>query len=272
MSYDDYDYDEPVEEERPRDPAVDRAKVALTEFFRGRRATTDVFYNTQLAVLFEREFFHWITKRAVNELVAEGVLESRTESRSGGGEIRFYWAPANRYGKRKRKRIHDLVDTISDPKLGLGDHGENMVDAALGRVGFKEIAQNVAEHEGKGWEVSGKDLDRIYERDGVKYGAEIKNTLGYIDREEFDEKLGMCLHFGVVPLFVMRAAAKSYAYKVINAGGFCLLFGKQLYPFGHDELVAALQEELLLPVHSPKRLESGHVERFLRWHIKTAGL
>ena len=42
-------------------------------------------------------------------------------------------------------------------------------------------------------------------RDGVRYGVEVKNQLGYIDQTEFQIKLAMCVHFGIRPMFVTRA-------------------------------------------------------------------
>lgn len=69
-----YDYDTDYEE-LPRDPKTDEAKQRLIEFFRQR--PTDVFYLQQLKVRFEREFFHWITGRALGELVAEGRIYSQ---------------------------------------------------------------------------------------------------------------------------------------------------------------------------------------------------
>ena len=48
-----------------------------------------------------------------------------------------------------------------------------------------------------------RNLDRVFERDGIPYGAEIKNTLAYIDRGELHVKLRMCFYLGLRPLFTV---------------------------------------------------------------------
>jgi len=62
----DYDWDsyEP-EEERPRDPAVDKAIERLRGFF--DNSPQRLFYSTQIETSLEREFFHWIAGRALLE-------------------------------------------------------------------------------------------------------------------------------------------------------------------------------------------------------------
>jgi hypothetical protein len=65
-------------EERPRDNKVDDAKaVLLPRFFpEDGRA---VYYGRQLEIALERDFFHWITKKALNELAAERSIKFAVE-------------------------------------------------------------------------------------------------------------------------------------------------------------------------------------------------
>jgi hypothetical protein len=144
-----------------------------------------------------------------------------------------------------------------------------MFDAGLARARFVPAAFDVREYCGKVWTRTLHELDRIYERDGVAYGAEIKNTLGYIERDELDIKLDICSFLGVRPLFIMRASPKSYNFEIIRRGGFALLFGSQLYPFGHGRLASLVREELGLPADCPRSIPSGTVERLVRWHEKS---
>jgi len=248
-----------------RDPKTDEAKqVLMKELFDTQ--PEEVFYGRQIEVLFERVFFHWITSRALNELVAEEKIGSAKEPLAKDTHIRFFWSTRCRYWKRRAKRISEVVLEFSRPELGLGLHAELMFDAGLARARFVPTAVDVRSHGGKSWTRTGHDLDRIYERDGVSYGAEIKNTLGYIEREELETKLEMCAFFGVRPLFIMRASPKSYNFEVIRRGGFALVFGTQLYPFGHGALAEQVQRELGLPAAAPRALPAGTVERFARWH------
>jgi len=50
-------------------------------------------------------------------------------------------------------------------------------------------AKKVKEYNGKKWEKTGHDLDFVFSRNGVVYGCEIKNTLGYIEKGELELKL-----------------------------------------------------------------------------------
>ena len=72
----DGDWDEPLpEHEQPefvRDSKVDDAREELLAFFRDH--PTGVFYERQLEVIFEGEFFHWITRKALYELRTDHSL------------------------------------------------------------------------------------------------------------------------------------------------------------------------------------------------------
>lgn len=121
-----------------------------------------------------------------------------------------------------------------------------MFDAALPTGGFMPRAKDVREYEGRKWEQTAHDLDRVFERDGVRYGVEIKNTLPYIDRRELQIKLAMCEALGLRPLFIMRSAPKSYIHQVNQAGG--------------EAFAEEIHEKLGLPVDCPRAIETGSRE------------
>lgn len=77
----------------------------------------------------------------------------------------------------------------------------------------------------------------MFQRDGIGYGCEIKNTLGYIPKEELEAKIKMCAFFNIRPLFIMRWSPKTYNYIIIKEGGFALLFESQIYELSQVELV-----------------------------------
>jgi hypothetical protein len=257
------------QEERPRDPVVDRAKDAMRAFFDHERA--NVFYKQQLEVIFEDDFFHWVTSRALSELAAEEQIAVEREELPGVGAIMLYHATTHRYWRRQAQDVIALVSKFSAPAFtaGLGAQGELMFDAALPTVGFLPTARKVRAYGGKEWKETEHDLDRVFERDGMAYGAEIKNTLKYIPRGELTVKIKMCRHLGLRPLFIVRAAAKSYINEVGKLGGFTLVFKYQLYPFGQKPFADQVREALRLPVDSPARIADGTVQRFLKWHLKT---
>jgi hypothetical protein len=222
-------------------------------------------------VIFEDRYFHWVTSRALSELAAEGHIALEREILPGTGNISFYHATTHRYWRRQAQDVIALVSQFSAPPFtaGLGAQGEMMFDAALASVGFLPTARKVRTYAGKVWAETEHDLDRVFERDGVAYGAEIKNTLKYIPRDELTVKLRMCKHLGLRPLFIVRMAAKSYINEVRLENGFTLVFKFQLYPFGQKPFADTVREALRLPVDCPARIADGTVQRFLKWHLKT---
>jgi hypothetical protein len=255
-----------------RDTFVDQAKEDLKALF--RQEPESVYYQRQLQVIFEKPYFHWITVRALSELVAEGHLASDSVpfegSETARGTMTFYRATSYRYWKRDADEILKLVSRFSEPSftLGLGAQGEVMFDAALPTVGFMPTGRNVRAYGKAVWTKTKHDLDRVFERDGIAYGTEIKNTLGYIEKDELETKVQICKHLGLRPLFIVRMAPKSYVNYIAEEGGFTLIFKYQLYPFGQKPFADAVKARLKLPTDSPVRIEHGTVKRFLDWHLR----
>jgi len=144
-----------------------------------------------------------------------------------------------------------------------------MVTAGLSRAGLVQVAENANHYGERQWTESKKNLDRIFERAGVGYGVEIKNTLDYIGMEVLEEKMAMCEFLGLVPLFVTRGAPASYIWQLDQAGGFNLVLTWQLYPFGHDAFAAQVRDELGLPVDSPRVLADGTIKRVAEFLDRT---
>jgi len=268
-----YDYDDfpeiPEAEERPRDHKIDEAKQYLLKEVFGNHSE-EVFYGRQIEVMVERTFFHWITNAALAELVAEGKIQTKKLPVRAGLEARFYWSKGVRYWKREANKIVTLIRrySVEEVSRAIGDHGELMFDAALPRFGFMPVAWNTQEYKGRKWTTTGHNLDRVFERDEVGYGAEIKNTLDYIEREELESKIGMCKELGIRPLFILRFAPKNYIDMIIKAGGYAMIFEWQLYPPGFAGLAKELKETLRLKVDTPRRISDGTIQKFLLWHRK----
>jgi hypothetical protein len=163
------------------------------------------------------------------------------------------------------------VRGFSTPEFGraLGHQGEMLFDAALPTKGFLPRAWNARAWNDREWTETAHNFDRIFERDGVAYGAEIKNTLVYIPSDELDIKLRMCEYLRLKPLFIVRMAPKNYIQEVQRRGGYTLVFEWQQYPFGAGALAERVRRELSLPVDCRARIEDGTVQRFLAWHEKT---
>jgi hypothetical protein len=251
------------------DPAVHALEPRLLELFEAEPET--VFFENQLAIRFEDEFFHWVTVRALKELRESGKIGSELQQLAQDTQLRFYFNRRNRYWRRKAAEVRKLVLLYSDPTFTpvLGTQGELLIDAGLPRFGFMPVADTVREWQGIKWDQSGHDLDRIFVRDGVHYGVEIKNRLGYIDRNEFQTKLAMCRVLGLTPLFVARMMPRTYINEVRKLGGYSMIMKYQFYPVSHRELASRVRSELGLPVDCPRRLQDSTLQRFLTWHEKS---
>lgn len=266
---DDYHDYEPEHDDRPGpgdDPAVQELEPKLMELLDSKSDT--VFYETQLSVQFEKHFFHWVTSRALKDLRESGKIGSAIEELSPGVPLRFYFSRRCRYWKRKAEELRQMVLAFSGQPFAraLGVQGELLIDAGLPRVGFQPVGHTVRSWNGINWMETGHDLDRVFQRDGLFYGAEIKNRLSYIPRDEFAAKLRMCEALNLIPLFIARMMPKTYIDQVRRAGGFSLIMGYQFYPVSHRDLALRVQRELGLPVDCPSRLQDSTLQRFLNWH------
>lgn len=265
------DYEDFHASEPPRDAVIDAALPRVLKVF--EESPERVFYSTQLETQLEREFFHWITNKALLELGNAGRLQRMPEIVQKKS-VNFYAHPKHRYWKREQARLQALLERIfnSDFTQAIGRHAEMMFDSALARHGFMPQAErDVRAWQGKVWTETNHNLDRICVRDGVAYGIEIKNTQNYIQRDELHTKLRLCEFLGVTPLFIMRAAPKSYMNDIITKGGFGLLFEEQIYPWGHGSLLGEVRNVLGLKVQCPRDIKEGDMQRLVNWHLKKLG-
>lgn len=264
-------------EEAADDPKLPEAIKAVRELLQQQPGR--VFYEKQIEILLEKKLYHWITTKALRQLREAGEIRSELESLystlpAGSQEaipqnqIRFYFHKRNRYVRRQTEEIKRLVRQFTDQKFtnALGNQGELLIDAGLPRAGFMPIGYNVRSHGDRVWNATSHNLDRIFVRDGLAYGMEIKNRLQYISSEEWALKLKMCLHLGLIPLFVARMMPGSYIFNTMKAGGFCLIMGHQFYPVAHEQLAKSVRDQLGLPVDCPLRLQDGTLQRLLNFH------
>jgi hypothetical protein len=253
------------------DSYTEAAKVAVMGLF--AEHPEEVFYSRQLEVRFEDKFFHWVTNRAVRRLVDEGALKVVEVPLGGGTRVKFLMRPRLRYYTRAVNRSMRVVRRYSDHPVAsaCGDQAEHLFLVALARRRFVCVGENTNEHGERKWTESNHNLDFVIERDGVTYGCEVKNTLDYIDHDELRVKLEICECLGIVPLFIMRWAPKTYVREVVEAGGYGMLFKAQVYPFGYVELVRDIKAVLGLPADSPRAIPEGIITRFMNWHAGRVG-
>ena len=270
MGIEDYYYDfkgapEDYEQSGP-DRYFIEAQKQIREIY--ERDKQSVYYVRRMQIKLEKDYFHWITYNAMVGLRKIGYLTDITIKRETGTSARYFIHKSNRYPKRRIGKMEKLIEEYSDDMItrSCGHRAEDLFCNGLALKGFVPKGKKVRTYRGVKWEKSGHDLDFVFEKDGVDYGCEIKNTLGYIDKNELLTKLEMCEHLRLKPLFIMRGSPKTYNKKIIDKGGFVLIFESQIYELSQARLVERLKAELGLPVDCPKAIPDGILERFARWH------
>lgn len=255
-----------VPKTRRKDASQREATETLRLLFEQDRER--VFYSRQLEVLHEAKWFHWITNRALRDLIARGEISDEVRSLKTGGSIHLMWNSKYRYYRRKADQLVKLVEAYASPNIGgaLGLHGEALVLEGFAKKQFVLIGRDTRMYKGVVWVGSEHDLDFIFERDGIAYGVEVKNSLGYMDYDELVIKIALCDELGIRPVFAVRFLPKSWVKEVVDAGGFALIFKYQLYPWSYRELAGRVRDELGLPVDTPRALEEGTMDRFTNWH------
>ncbi len=176
-----------------------------------------------------------------------------------------------RYYRRRVRELVEIINFYSDPDItrGYGDYAEILFELTLKANGFEIICKDTNSFGGKIWTETEHNLDLIIEKDGITYGAEIKNTLAYIPREEFEIKmLRMCDYLGLRPLCIFRNAPKTLFPEISGRKGFFWIFKTQIYPPGFHRKTAWIWKKTRLPVSVWKAIPDNILKRFLAWHSK----
>jgi hypothetical protein len=253
------------------DPAFLSCKADLRKFFKRKRTP---YYLTQLEVLFEKRYFHWITYRAIKSLVSDGYLDDRVFPTKYGSSVIFVFRPPSDDQNRQRvlsAHINSklkLIESFSEPQFTaiIGRHLQYLFKSELRANQFTIICQDCNEFQGKKWTETGHDLDFIAtHHEGFSIGVECKNTLPYIPKDELDLKIRMCAYLGIKPVFILRWAPKSYIYEVYTQGGFCLLLEFQLYPLAYNDRADKIIQSLNLPIMVAPEIRSDAQIRFANW-------
>jgi hypothetical protein len=265
---DDYGfYEEPEEyEQYLPDSYFEEAQAEIRHLYEENKDS--VFYLRQLQVKFEKKYFHWVTNNALIGLLKIRYLKDYRTEQLSGTSTRYFIHHSNRYPKRAINQLEEAIRSYSQDNVtrGCGHRAEDLFCKALALRGFMPAGPKINEYKGRRWTKTDHDLDFVFQRDGIEYGCEIKNTLGYIDKEELDIKIEMCDFLNIKPLFIMRYAPKPYIKLIYENGGFALLFETQIYELGQVELVEKIKEVTGMPVICTKSIPDGIIDRFEKWH------
>jgi hypothetical protein len=268
MTIDDIDIYEDYYDFQPDKKEIE-AHTTFLEFFKTNNR--NVFYSKQLEVTYEKHYYHWVTNRALHRLHEEGEILMEEQMLNHGIPIKLLWHKSLRYPKRAGKEIVALVNKYSSPDItaSVGQQGEFLVLEAFTRFGFKVIGRNTNELDGNQWVETNHDIDFIFERDSVRYGFEVKNTLSYMNSKELEIKIRLCKSLGILPVFAVRMMPSNWIEQLRVDGGFALILKYQMYPLNCRSLVEEIKGKLNLPVDTPSALFDGTVSRFINhYHTK----
>lgn len=274
-----------------------KAKRMLKEHFITQRKEprTSVFYQSQLQIFYEKDFYPWVVSDALKELVSEGYLKKITEKEiqdfkdlGNLNKINFFVnaiivksKEGLEKAQKKAAKTAKIVNEYSDAEHSkmLGDYLESLVKQELRAQQFTIVSERSNEFNGKKWTKTKHNLDFIaVHKDGkLKVGVEVKNTLSIMPPDEIDVKVEICEYLGLVPVFANRWL-KPYLYCISNQGGFCWMFKVQCYPLGFEKYTKFLYNklsdlikkdsvghELKFPINVRKELPEKSIEIFKDW-------
>jgi hypothetical protein len=251
-----------------------QALRALTEFYRSRNTP---FHFRHLQVLFETQYFHISTDKAIRRLIDRGLL-SALPFQAGANQVSFL-VPIRAVRSPKGKSIVEshmknkakVIALYDNPEMSkdLGDHFESLVKLELRANQLRIVATHTNSYKGKQWMKSKANLDVIAEhRDGRAFGIQAKNELKGIEKEELLEQLDICDFLQVKPLFIVRYMPWDFVPAVVKRGGFVLTLGTQLWPIGHRKLCEQIQEKMSIPhSHVSTKLKQIAPKMRTRWPI-----
>lgn len=257
-----------MSDRNPRENAAVRlAAKILTDHFtdKSNQPIRSPFYITQLEVLYERDFFPWVTADAIGVLTEDGIVTKfrktdlpESEKLRNLSDIVFV---ANRAAysenptlvRRHAQTIAELVNSYSHPTVtkAVGDQLEGLVKYEIRANQFKIDGVHTNKFKGKTWTETGHDLDIIAQHASgdLNIGVEVKNTFDLMDADEIDTKIDICHFLGLVPVFAVRWM-KPYIDCIRNQGGFSWIFKTLIYPPGFEDFTKSLFEKLSFPTRT----------------------
>lgn len=223
------------------------------------------FHRKQIEVIFEDKYDHWDLNTQVDVLIKSGFL--RLEKKSSA---HFILRNDVRYYKRNIKERLEIIAKYSAPVItkAIGNWGEFLSEMMFRLNGFKIVGRNTNRYRNKVWTKTDENLDFILEKDDIPYGVEIKNTLDYMEYDEFTNKLNMCKELGLIPLWILRNAPEVQFNTMKANNGLIIAFKSQIYPFGHEDLVERVWKLMRLPVCVKSEMPPKTLNSLLSFHTQ----
>jgi hypothetical protein len=221
------------------------------------------YHRKQIEVIFENRYDHWDVNNAVDSLVSQKFLRKKRS-----GNAHFVFRSNVRYYIREIKRRTKIIEAYSDPTItrALGNWAEKIVEYMCGLNGFEILGRNTNEFQGKRWAGTNENLDFIIGKDYIAYGIEVKNTLPYMETDEFLRKIAMCGFLGLTPLWIVRNAPEVQFNTMKASRGLILASKVQMYPYGQEPLTKRIWNKMRLPVGVRAEMPQKVVNSLISFH------
>jgi len=225
--------------------------------------TNSPYHRKDIEVIFEDKYDHWDVNTAVDKLIEEGFLKLVTTLRAN-----FVFRSDIRYYKQEMNRRIKIIERYADQTItaAVGNWGEKLVEYMFRLNDFKMSGTHTNEFSGKKWTKTNDNLDFIFEKDSLVYGVEIKNTLAYMEADEFLVKLDICKFLSLTPLWILRNAPEIQFRTMKARKGLISPFKSQIYPYGQEPLVKAVWQRMRLPVAVWGEMPQKVVNRVISFH------
>jgi len=234
-------------------------------------------HESAIIVMLENNYAPWKVKAALQKLENDGYLVSIKKEIKNVGEARFYCL--SQHGdeasiQKIQKKIAVSAKWIrkySDNEVTnmTGGHLHDVVKAELRAQGFEITSEDTKKYLEIEWPETKQTLDIIAKHKirNLTIGVEIKNTLRPVPISEISEKIQICQHFGITPVFACRWL-EPYRDEIESNGGFLWQFKKQLYPRGQERFVDTLRKRFKFPVEVNSQIPAVAVQEFENWMQK----
>ena len=231
-------------------------------------------HESAIIVMLENEYAPWRVKTALQKLENEKHLVSIKKEIDCVGEARFYFL--RQYGDETSiQKIQKKIDVsarwirkYSDNEVTnmTGHHLHDIVKAELRAQGFEITSEDTKKYLEIEWPETKQTLDIIAKHKirNLTIGVEIKNTLRPVPISEISEKIQICQHLGITPVFACRWL-EPYRDGIESKGGFLWQFKKQMYPKGQERFVETLRKRFKFPVEVNSELPPTAIKEFENW-------
>ena len=159
-----------------------------------------------------------------------------------------------------RKKLDTLYPNDTDHLVGVEF---NLWKNALINSGFNILAEETYSFDDNKAKTNG-DIDYIVEKDKIKYGIEIKNSLSY--PRDLIRKLYICIELNLIPLFIVRWLSKAQFHNIFKKGGLIKIYEKAIFPKKHSRIATECEQILGTPLISLKKISKKPIKNLLKIH------